>query len=76
MQQRWPRALQGVLFDFAVVYVPALQNVFQTEPLPPATLAAGVVVAAFMLGAMELEKALRRRTHPLTLALGKAESGG
>ena len=59
------------VLQLAVVYVPFLQGVFQTEPLGPTTLLAGAGVALVMLAVMEAEKALRRKTHPLVL---KAES--
>ncbi|QIN78402.1 HAD-IC family P-type ATPase [Rubrobacter marinus] len=67
----------ALVLQLAVVYTPFLQNVFQTEPLPPVTLAAGAAAAAVMLCVMELEKALRRRrTRPLVASPGEAGGGG
>jgi Ca2+-transporting ATPase len=50
-----------VAMQLAVVYVPALNDVFKTVPLPPAELAATIAVAAVILLLVELEKGLRRR---------------
>jgi P-type Ca2+ transporter type 2C len=74
------RVLLGMIaaafvLQLAVVYVPFLQNVFQTQPLGPTTLLVAGGFAFIMLVVMEVEKALRRRAYPLILQ-GKAGSAG
>ena len=53
--------LATVLAQLAVIYLPPLNAVFRTEPLPPGQLAACVGIAAVVFLAVELEKAVRRR---------------
>jgi Ca2+-transporting ATPase len=53
--------LLTVGLQLAVIYVPALNPIFRTEPLPPADLAACFGIASLVLVAVEIEKALVRR---------------
>jgi len=53
--------LLTVGLQLAVIYVPALNLIFRTEPLPPADLAACIGIASLVLVAVEVEKALVRR---------------
>ncbi|HEU5318690.1 MAG TPA: HAD-IC family P-type ATPase [Chloroflexota bacterium] len=50
-----------VLLQLAVVYVPGLQAVFRTTPLPPLDLLISVTAAAVVFCAVELEKWVGRR---------------
>jgi Ca2+-transporting ATPase len=50
-----------VLLQLATLYVPRLNAVFQTEPLPPTELALAFGVAAIVLLAVEGEKWVKRR---------------
>jgi Ca2+-transporting ATPase len=56
--------LLTVLLQLAVVYLPPLRPVFQTEPLGAAELAAAAGLALLVLAATEIEKWLRRRRDP------------
>ena len=47
-----------------VLYVPFLQNIFQTIPLPPRELIACLLLAGVCFWAFELEKWLLRRQDP------------
>jgi Ca2+-transporting ATPase len=57
--------LGAVLFalslQLAVIYVPALNPIFKTQPLPAFDLAACLAVSSLVLVAVEVEKALVRR---------------
>ncbi|MEZ5541930.1 MAG: cation-translocating P-type ATPase [Pseudomonadota bacterium] len=53
--------LGTLLLQLAVIYVPALNGVFHTRPLPLADLLLCLAVAALVLVAVELEKSLVRR---------------
>jgi Ca2+-transporting ATPase len=62
-----PPLLAAVLLtaglQLAVVYVPALNGLFRTVPLPAADLALCAGAGLVILGAVECEKLLRRRGH-------------
>ncbi|MDH5256176.1 MAG: cation-translocating P-type ATPase C-terminal domain-containing protein, partial [Gammaproteobacteria bacterium] len=47
--------------QLAVVYIPALNTLFRTRPLPAWDLALCVAAALVILGVVELEKVVRRR---------------
>ena len=47
--------------QLATIYVPALQPIFRTEALEPGELGVCLAAAAIVWGAVELEKAWRRR---------------
>ncbi|MEQ1803040.1 MAG: cation-translocating P-type ATPase [Gammaproteobacteria bacterium] len=55
--------------QLAVVYVPALNALFRTTPLPLPDLALCIAAATVILGAVELEKWARRRQVPSATAL-------
>jgi len=48
------------LFQIAVVYIPALNPVFRTQPLSPGELTLALAVSSLVFFAVELEKAWRR----------------
>lgn len=50
-----------VLLQMAVIYVPALNHVFHTHPLPPFDLAVCLLLSSLVLFAVEIEKWLVRR---------------
>lgn len=58
----------ALLLQLAVVYVPFLQEVFQTVGLDVTLIGWAVVVAVFALVVMEIEKAIRARIYPLSVA--------
>ncbi len=49
--------------QLAVIYVPVLNALFRTTPLPPEDLALCVATALVILGVVELEKLVRRRRN-------------
>jgi Ca2+-transporting ATPase len=53
----------SVAAQLAVVYVPALNRVFDAEPLDPVQLAVVAVASTAVFVAVELEKAVRRRRN-------------
>jgi P-type Ca2+ transporter type 2C len=63
-----PLLLAAVAGTFAVqlliVYVPALQGLFDTEPLSPVQLAVVLAASTVAFIAVEIEKWVRRRTAP------------
>jgi Ca2+-transporting ATPase len=50
-----------LVLQLATVYVPALSDVFKTEPLAAGELALAVAAAAVIFVAVEIEKWLKRR---------------
>ena len=50
-----------LLLQLAVIYVPALNGVFHTRPLPLSELAMCLAVSSLVLFAVEIEKLLMRR---------------
>jgi Ca2+-transporting ATPase len=50
-----------VLLQFAVIYAPALNNLFRTQPLRPVELAWTVLAGSVILFAVEIEKWVRRK---------------
>jgi Ca2+-transporting ATPase len=52
--------------QLAVVYLPALNSLFHTVPLPAADLAVCVASAFVVLGAVEIEKWARRNREGAT----------
>jgi P-type Ca2+ transporter type 2C len=48
------------LLQFALVYVPFLQQIFRTAPLPPSELALAIGVSSLVFVAVELEKRFRK----------------
>lgn len=52
--------LATVILQGAVIYLPFLQNIFETYPLNAVQLLGCVGIAAIMLGAVEIEKAILR----------------
>ena len=48
-------------WQLAVIYLPVLNAVFHTRPLPPADLAFCLALASLVLVAVEIEKLLVRR---------------
>jgi Ca2+-transporting ATPase len=60
-----------VLLQFALIYVPALQKLFHTVPLPAFDLVFALAVASAIFWAVELEKwMLRRRGKPGSVSAG------
>jgi Ca2+-transporting ATPase len=62
------RALIGaiavtILLQLAVIYLPALNRIFHTQPLPLVDLTVCFVFASIALFAVEILKLVRRRTH-------------
>ena len=55
--------LLTVLLQLAVIYVPALNIILHTQPLPLADLAACIVLSSGVLFAVEAEKWLVRRRY-------------
>jgi P-type Ca2+ transporter type 2C len=59
--------LGAVLLTFflqmAIVYVPFLQDIFETTPLPPADLAISLLLSTLVFWAVELAKWMRGRDH-------------
>jgi Ca2+-transporting ATPase len=53
--------LTALGLQLAVIYVPALNPVFMTQPLPAADLALCLGLSSLVLFAVEIEKALVRR---------------
>ena len=51
----------SVLLQMAVIYVPALNSVFHTQPLPMFDLVVCLVLSSLVLFAVEIEKWLVRR---------------
>ncbi len=51
--------------QMATLYLPALNPVFKTEPLTAAELLLSIALSAVVFGAVEIEKAVRRRVSPL-----------
>lgn len=54
----------GIVLQLGVVYLPSLQGIFRTLPLDPPTLGVTFLPGMVALGAMELEKAVRRARYP------------
>ncbi|MDR7570867.1 MAG: cation-translocating P-type ATPase, partial [Armatimonadota bacterium] len=54
----------GIVLQLGVVYLPPLQGVFRTLPLDPAALGVTFLLGMVALGAVELEKAVRRVRRP------------
>lgn len=54
-----------VVLQFALVYVPFLQEFFETRPLPLRDLALAVILSALVFVAVEIEKWMARRRQPL-----------
>jgi Ca2+-transporting ATPase len=50
------------LLQMATVYVPALNDIFRTEPLSSVELAAAILIAAVVFVAVEVEKWVKRRS--------------
>jgi Ca2+-transporting ATPase len=50
-----------VLLQFAVIYAPALNNLFSTQPLRPLELAWTLLAGSIILFAVEIEKWVRRK---------------
>jgi len=50
-----------LVLQLATIYVPALRDVFKTEPLSAGELALAVAVAAVVFVAVEIEKWVKRR---------------
>ena len=55
------RCCSTVLLQLALIYVPALNAIFRTQPLPPYELALCALASAVVFVAVEIEKALVRR---------------
>jgi Ca2+-transporting ATPase len=47
--------------QMATIYVPALNDIFKTQPLSPTELLAALAISAVVFAAVEVEKWLRRR---------------
>ena len=50
-----------LLLQMAVIYMPTLNNIFHTQPLPMFDLAVCLVLSSLVLFAVEIEKWLMRR---------------
>ena len=48
--------LLTLVLQLAVVYIPALQSIFKTVPLPPADLAISLIMGTVVFWGIELEK--------------------
>ncbi len=55
------RCCSPLALQLAVIYVPALNAIFQTQPLPLSDLAVCLVLSSLVLVAVEIEKWLVRR---------------
>jgi Ca2+-transporting ATPase len=54
-----------LMLQLSVIYLPALNTIFHTQPLPPLDLLICLTLSSLVLVAVELEKWIRRR-HPAT----------
>jgi Ca2+-transporting ATPase len=55
-----------VVLQLALVYVPPLQTIFRTRPLPPFDIALTIVLSSVVFAAVEIEKAIARRSSART----------
>jgi Ca2+-transporting ATPase len=55
--------LLTVCLQFALVYVPSLQTLFRTRPLPISAIALAIGLSSIVFAAVELEKFLVRRVR-------------
>jgi Ca2+-transporting ATPase len=53
--------LLTLLLQIAVIYVPAMNTIFHTQPLPIFDLAVCLALSSLVLWAVEIEKLLMRR---------------
>jgi len=57
--------LLTLVLQMGVVYLPFLQRIFDTRPLPPGQLAVSIALSAVVLVAVELRKWVQRRREPV-----------